>query len=109
MLFSKLIATGALIAAAASPLSALAIGLPFGGAITGTVITCNDKSLYFKISAPTPMFLIYKPGLSFSYLFGPPIHDGQWLLGVAGVPSICTVGHTAYPPAPTIDFHGSSL
>ena len=80
--------------------------IPFGGAIL-FMVTCN-ASVWIGIGPPTPMGLMYVPG-SISYLNGPPLHPGQWLLGMAGPPVPCVVGPFTIAVAPVILFHGSSI
>ena len=70
-----------------SPLKVQAF--PFGGQITD-LIHCINGVTYVTLSAPNPGPYIWSPATQ-TYDFGPPSHDGQWLLGLAGVPSICIV------------------
>ena len=68
---------------------------------------CNTGILVF-LSPPTPGFFMWVPG-TVSYLDGPPLHPGQWLLGVAGPPMVCMVGLFPVGAGLMILFHGSSL
>jgi len=89
---------------------ALAIG-PFGGDII-VLFPCVN-GLKITLGPPTPGFYMYVPGTSFSYLYGPPSHPGQWLLGLSGPPLVCLVPcSSGLCPAGIGDmilFHGSSV
>lgn len=67
----------------------VARAFPFGGQVTD-LIHCINAVTYVTLSAPTPGPYIWTPGTR-TYDFGPPSHNGQWLLGLAGVPTICIV------------------
>ena len=90
--------------------------IPFGGAIIQYFPGCvAPAGIALTIGPPTPWPLMYIPGASFSFAYGPPAHPGQWLLGMAGphMPCLipCTFGLCPYPAQPgglVILFHGSS-
>lgn len=86
--------------------------IPFGGAIVSIVPCPASASLWTIIGPPTPMSLMYTP-VSRSFAYGPPVHPGQWLLGLATAPAPCLIP-TPVGPIPigfgfTILFHGSSV
>ena len=91
--------------------------LPFGGPIVNIFPACiSPPGIGVVIGPPTPRFLFYQPGVSFSFAFGPPRRPGQFLLGNATgfVPCLipCFTGVCPYPPIPGglfIIMHGSSL
>ena len=91
------------------PQEAFALG-PFGGAIL-TIYPCIN-GLKITLSTPTPGFYFYPWG-ALSFLFGPPTHPGQWLLGMSGPPMACLTacedGQCASPGGSVIIFHGSSI
>lgn len=89
--------------------------LPFGGKIATFAPVCvAPPATLLSIGPPTPMFLMYQPGITISKLFGPPTHPGQWLTGNYGVgaipcmvpcgPILCPIGAGA-----PIIIHGSSM
>ncbi|HCM68731.1 MAG: hypothetical protein UY04_C0015G0013 [Parcubacteria group bacterium GW2011_GWA2_47_7] len=61
-------------------------GQPFGGMISA-VFTCTcsgNFAIYFTdltISPPIALPLIYQPGGTITYQFGPPLSAGRWMLG----------------------------
>ena len=69
--------------------------IPFGGQIT-QVIRCNDGSLWMAIKpagqSPTPQ--IWTPSTK-TYMYGPPMRPGQWVLGLDASPGVCYVGKFA--------------
>jgi hypothetical protein len=100
-----------------SPLSqALALG-PFGGMILFLFPACipyggNAGGSHIILGPPTAGKYMWSPGISFSYLWGPPSHIGQWLLGMSGPMTACVfmtpVGPQMYDWGWLILFHGSS-
>jgi len=82
-----------------------ALGIPFGGPII-TIIPCNTGAL-ITLGGPRPGQYMYMPGTR-SFLFGPPIHPGQWLLGLFGPPVPCVVGLFVVGGGAIITMHGSS-
>ena|SRR3989338_1751966 len=88
---------------------AFALG-PFGGAIL-SIYPCNN-GLKITLSPPTPGLYFYPWG-AISYLFGPPSHPGQLLLGMSGPPVVCLTscedGECASLGGDVIIYHGSSL
>ncbi|MEK7613321.1 MAG: hypothetical protein AAB439_00380 [Patescibacteria group bacterium] len=76
------------------PLISFAATVPFGGIITSPVIPCLGSPAYavkvtgFVAGVPKLFLVIYKPGLSKTYLFGPPKNPGQFLLG-SSIPGTC--------------------
>lgn len=62
---------------------------PFGGKAS-VVLPCYNQVIYAALGAPNGGPYIWSPSTR-TYLFGPPRHPGQWLLGLAGVPYFCIV------------------
>jgi hypothetical protein len=61
-------------------------GQPFGGQITFVrTCTCSGNfAVYFTdltISPPISLPLIYQPGMTIVYPYGPPLSAGRWMLG----------------------------
>lgn len=87
------------------------IGGPFGGAILTPPIPCLDPpgSWIVTLGPPTPGIYKYIPGLSFTFLFGPPLVPSQWVLGNSA-PELCLEAIGATPiPVKLIVMHGTSL
>lgn len=84
------------------PLYASAIILPFGGQIT-LPIPCIGGGIWTTIGPPIPGPYVWYPGTR-TYVYGPPEHPGQWLLGNAGPIGFCVV--SVYPP---IVFEGGTM
>ena len=82
-----------------APLFAFAAASPFGGAILTAPTPCIDPpgSYMFTLSTPSPGVYKYIPGVSVTYLFGPPKTVGQFVLGNFA-PGICT--KPGNPPVP---------
>ncbi len=71
--------------------SAAPTGYPFGGRIT-SITPCNTGT-WITVGPPRPASLLWIPGVSLTYLQGPPRHVGQWVLGMANTASApCVVG-----------------
>lgn len=93
------------------PLSAhAALFVPFGGQIA-VITPCplNPSASLITLKGFTSAELVYQEGTSFSYREGPPIHPGQWLLGIytTGLGGVsCPVPKAKI--AGLILFHGSS-
>ena len=86
---------------------------PFGGQIL-TILKCYDNAGWtISLGPPRGGQFVYIPGSSKSYLFGPPSHPGQWLLGVAGSNHNCDIDPNPKSyvnrPGNLILFHGSTL
>ena len=79
------------------PSSALAY--PFGGAI-GQIIFCYSNAIYTAIGPPNGGPFVYTLSTR-TYMFGAPLHVGQWLLGLAAPPYYCLVSRQ-----PTVVFSG---
>lgn len=83
---------------------------PFGGAITFLFPSCIE-GIWLKLGPPTPGDYMYGAG-SYSYLFGPPSHLGQWLLGLSGGFLTCSIpchsGICVIGGGRLIIYHGSS-
>ncbi len=62
---------------------------PFGGQAS-IVRPCYNQVIYANLGPPIGGPYIWSPSTK-TYLFGPPRHAGQWLLGLAGVPYFCIV------------------
>ncbi|MFW0871403.1 MAG: hypothetical protein ACKKL4_03045 [Patescibacteria group bacterium] len=98
-------------------------GIPFGGIITQYFPGClapAGVAITIEQPLPTggffPVPLMYLPGVSISFPYGPPTHPGQWLLGMGGVFAPCIIpcgsGVCPYPGQPAgliILYHGSSV
>jgi len=87
------------------PISASAVGVPFGGLVTAT-IPCHI--------GPVPALYINVLGFSFietagtvPYLYYVP-RIGQYILGLADVPIVCSVGIFPLPPGLRIQIYGTS-
>lgn len=101
-----LLASLVLVGAIFVPLSASAVGVPFGGLVTA-VIPCNI--------GPVPALYINVLGFGFvqtigtiPYAYYIP-HPGQYILGKADSPVICKVGTVPLPPALRIQMFGVSI
>src|SRR3989344_1614083 len=62
---------------------------PFGGSI-GQIIFCYNKAIWANVGPPRGGQFIWTP-MTKTYMFGPPSHSGQWLLGLAAPPYFCVV------------------
>lgn len=82
------------------PLTALAF--PFGGRIM-QVIPCYNAAIFAAVGPPIGGAYIWHPSTK-TYLFGPPLAAGQWILGLTGIPSYCLVSI-----APVITVPGISI
>jgi len=95
--------------------------IPFGGRIATYFPAClAPAGIAVSTVGAAPRPLMYIPGASFSYSFGPPARPGQNLLGMASVPVPCITlcgggffGPVPCPYAPqpfgfAILYHGSS-
>ncbi|OGZ04327.1 MAG: hypothetical protein A2648_01105 [Candidatus Lloydbacteria bacterium RIFCSPHIGHO2_01_FULL_41_20] len=89
---------------------------PFGGPVVAIFPCFNNISAYRVIlGPPSPGLYLYQTGVSRSFLFGPPIHPGQWVLGVSGGPPLCDISSekgvfkAAKNVLGLIIFHGSSI
>lgn len=110
-----LIVLCSLIIAAVFPLQSYA-QIPFGGQIVSNLPLCPATmpgSFMVTVGPPRGGIFMYLPGATFSYTYGPPLHPGQWLLGMAGpiVPCLIFVpwGVQWIGQGSFIMFHGSSL
>jgi len=95
----------------AAPLSAhAALFVPFGGQIAEiTPCPLNPTASLVLLKGFTTAALVYQGGTSISYREGPPLHPGQWLLGIYTT----SLGGVSCPvPGAQISglirFHGSS-
>lgn len=71
--------------------------IPFGGAIVSPPKICLNGGVSFKVlgyigGKPGTFSVIYRPGISRSYLFGPPKSPGQLLLGSSVPDATCILG-----------------
>lgn len=96
------------------PHEAEALG-PFGGQIIA-LIPCVFPFGGYVIQLGPPSFgsYLYQAGLSFSYMYGPPTHPGQWLLGMSGAGLECATDFSHGNPTDwmsggVILYHGSSM
>ncbi len=71
-------------------------GDPFGGQVTYVFYcTCSlNYAIYFNdltvTSSTGGLPLIYQPGGTITYEFGPPLSTGQWMLGTWQSGGVCT-------------------
>ncbi len=71
-------------------------GLPFGGMV-GTIFPCTCSAnyiVYFADLAVPPSSLgalIYQPGATITYAYGPPYRPGQWMLGTWLPGGVCLI------------------
>lgn len=70
-------------------LPSLALAFPFGGMIN-QIIFCYNDAIYTNVGPPRGGPFIWTPSTR-TYRFGPPLHTGQWLLGLAAPPYYCIV------------------
>lgn len=68
---------------------AVASAFPFGGSIN-RIVFCYNQAIWSSVGPPRGGDFIWTPATQ-TYLFGPPSHSGQWLLGLASVPYYCLV------------------
>jgi hypothetical protein len=71
----------------ASPATTFAY--PFGGMIN-QIIFCFNNAIYTSVGPPRGGPFIWTPSTR-TYQFGPPMHTGQWLLGLVAPPYYCLV------------------
>jgi hypothetical protein len=86
----------------------VASAFPFGGAI-GTIYFCYNNAIYARLGPPIGGPYIWTPSTQ-TYRFGPPMHSGQWLLGLASAPYYCvvTISPVWVEPGTAISMMGSS-
>lgn len=71
------------------PQHALALK-PFGGRILAAIpcLSLETTSIHVTVGLPTPGLYVWTP-LTITYLWGPPIYPGKWVLGNSLVPYVC--------------------
>jgi len=79
----------AALVASISLLPSLAFAFPFGGQIH-QIIFCYNNAIYVNLGPPRGGPFVWTPSTR-TYRFGPPLHTGQWLLGLAAPPYYCVV------------------
>ena len=79
-----------------------AMAFPFGGQAS-IVRPCYNEVIYAAIGPPVAGPYIWAPSTR-TYLFGPPRHAGQWLLGLASINYYCIVSRR-----PLITWPGSLI
>ncbi len=79
----------AALAAGIALLPSLAFAFPFGGQIH-QIIFCYNDAIYVNLGPPRGGPFIWTPSTR-TYRVGPPLHSGQWLLGLAAPPYYCVV------------------
>jgi hypothetical protein len=96
-----------------------AFAFPFGGQIgaggavcsgnPSPLIFCYNSAIYARLGPPIGGQYIWTPSTK-TYLFGPPNHVGQWLLGLAQVPYYCvaSISPVIVCPGTAIMMMGSS-
>ncbi|KKW23990.1 MAG: hypothetical protein UY67_C0013G0001 [Candidatus Kaiserbacteria bacterium GW2011_GWA2_52_12] len=85
--FASVLLFATLVVTFAAPRAAHAF--PFGGAI-GQIIFCYNNAIWANVGPPRGGQFIWTPTTK-TYMFGPPRHSGQWLLGLAAPPYFCVV------------------
>jgi len=76
---------------------------PFGGQARIVIPCYYNQTIYASLGPPRGGEYIWTTATK-TYLFGPPRHAGQWLLGLAGAPYYCI-----YQIAPNRIKTGSSI
>lgn len=66
----------------------LAHAYPFGGQASLVLLCRYNQTIYAALGPPRGGEFIWTTATK-TYLFGPPTHAGQWLLGLAGAPYYC--------------------
>lgn len=61
---------------------------PFGGQASVVLRCPYNNTIYARLGPPRGGEYIWTTATK-TYLFGPPSHAGQWLLGLAGAPYYC--------------------
>ncbi len=81
---------------------------PFGGQAS-LVHFCFNQAIYAVLGPPIGGPYIWTLATK-TYQFGPPVHSGQWLLGLSGVPYYClySVAPLLVAPGISIMMMGSS-
>lgn len=87
---------------------AVSHAFPFGGQAS-LVHPCYNQVIYALLGPPIGGPYIWSKSTK-TYLFGPPNHAGQWLLGLASVPYFCIayIQPLTVWPGTHIDMMGSS-
>lgn len=67
----------------------VALAFPFGGQAS-IVRPCYNEVIYASLGPPRGGPYIWAPSTK-TYLYGPPRHAGQWLLGLASITYYCIV------------------
>ncbi|MBI4068441.1 hypothetical protein HY413_03485 [Candidatus Kaiserbacteria bacterium] len=80
----------------------VAYAFPFGGQAS-IVRPCYNEVIYASLGPPRGGPYIWAPSTK-TYLFGPPRHAGQWLLGLASINYYCIVSRR-----PLITWPGSLI
>ena len=96
LLAVKVAIVGCGVAIFSSPLFAFAFH--FGGQAS-IVRPCFNEVIYAYIGPPVAGPYIWAPSTK-TYLFGPPRHAGQWLLGLASINYYCLVERRPLIPLP---------
>lgn len=78
----------AVIVSALIAVPAIASAFPFGGRASTVLICPYNSTIYVNLGPPRGGEYIWTSATR-TYLFGPPSHAGQWLLGLAGAPYYC--------------------
>ena len=76
---------------------------PFGGQARIVLPCYYNQTIYANLGPPSGGKYIWTTATK-TYLFGPPRHAGQWLLGLAGAPYYCI-----YKRAPLTIYTGSAI
>lgn len=70
---------------------------PFGGQAK-QVIPCYNQAILAVLGPPIGGNYLWAPSTR-TYLFGPPRHSGQWILGLSSAPWYCII---TYQPLTTV-------
>ena len=80
----------------------VAMAFPFGGQAS-IVRPCFNEVIYVSLGPPRGGPYIWSQNTK-TYLYGPPRHAGQWLLGLASITHYCLVSRR-----PVISWPGSLI
>ena len=80
----------------------VAAAFPFGGQAS-IVRPCYNQVIYTSLGPPNGGPYIWAPSTK-TYLFGPPQHAGQWMLGLASITYYCIISRR-----PLITWPGSLI
>jgi hypothetical protein len=86
--------------------------MPFGGRVLTAPVPCTAPPGAFEVALGPPnpgLYMYMPPPTTKTYLNGPPLAPGQWVLGTVSItPATCVVG-TVPTPVKLILSQGTSL